>query len=217
MTENKLRAIILAAGTGSRFGYYPKGLLEVNGMPIIQRLVNQLKDAGVEEVFVVVGYRASEFFKIEGVSFIFDKSFPSGKNSLSLKVALDTIGMRDTLMLDADLIVSEGLISYFVENFKGNSISLVDLTFDDDEAMKVVIDNGKIVGYSKDKGIGAEVMTIVSKEKLKEIYKDLDHTKWWGVGEHATGFGYVEIRSGDKWMDIDTWDEYEVAIQKFVK
>ena len=54
-------AVILAAGTASRFvplsETMPKGLLEVRGEILLERQIRQLKEAGVEDIFVVVGYR----------------------------------------------------------------------------------------------------------------------------------------------------------------
>ena len=53
-------AIILAAGMSTRFvplNYEkPKGLLEVKGEVLIERQIRQLKEKGIEEIVVVVGY-----------------------------------------------------------------------------------------------------------------------------------------------------------------
>lgn len=58
-------AIIMAAGTSSRFvplsQEYPKGLLEVRGEILIERQIRQLKEAGINDITVVVGYKADMF------------------------------------------------------------------------------------------------------------------------------------------------------------
>ena len=46
-----MRAIILAAGASSRLGQ-PKALVEVNGIPLIQHLVERLESRGLEPVIV---------------------------------------------------------------------------------------------------------------------------------------------------------------------
>ena len=52
-------AVLLAAGAGSRLGGRPKALLEVNGVPLIHRLITALTDACVTELVVVLGHHAA--------------------------------------------------------------------------------------------------------------------------------------------------------------
>ena len=59
------RAIILAAGFGMRMvpinTEMPKGLLEVNGEPLIERIIKQLHEVGIKEIYVVVGLVSIRF------------------------------------------------------------------------------------------------------------------------------------------------------------
>jgi choline kinase len=56
-----MRAIILAAGRGSRMKEHtetrPKCLLEVGGKALLDHQIDSLKGAGIEEIGIVVGYR----------------------------------------------------------------------------------------------------------------------------------------------------------------
>ena len=58
-------AIILAAGMASRFApvsyELPKGLIQVKGEVLIERQIRQLREAGVKEIVVVVGYMMEKF------------------------------------------------------------------------------------------------------------------------------------------------------------
>lgn len=58
-------AIILAAGMSTRFvplNYeMPKGLLEVKGEVLIERQIRQLREKGIEEIIIVVGYMKEKF------------------------------------------------------------------------------------------------------------------------------------------------------------
>ena len=58
-------AVILAAGFGSRFVPLtfetPKGLLEVFGERMIERQINQLHEAGIMDITIVVGYLKEKF------------------------------------------------------------------------------------------------------------------------------------------------------------
>ena len=57
-----MRALVLAAGRGSRLGRYgedrPKCLVELGGIPLIERQLATLRALGVEDIVLVTGYRA---------------------------------------------------------------------------------------------------------------------------------------------------------------
>jgi dTDP-glucose pyrophosphorylase len=56
------RAVLLAAGRGTRMremtAELPKPMLEVRGKPVLQHIVEGLRDAGVGNFLIIVGYRA---------------------------------------------------------------------------------------------------------------------------------------------------------------
>lgn len=58
-------AIIMAAGFGLRSlplsRFVPKGLYEIKGEVLIERQIRQLREAGIEEIIVVVGYLKEKF------------------------------------------------------------------------------------------------------------------------------------------------------------
>ena len=55
------KAVILAAGRGTRMreltADLPKPMIEVRGKPVLQHIVEGLRDAGIREFLIVVGYR----------------------------------------------------------------------------------------------------------------------------------------------------------------
>src|SRR4029077_14982102 len=57
------RAVILAAGRGTRMSELtaelPKPMIEVRGKPVLQHIVEGLRDAGIRDCLIVVGYRAN--------------------------------------------------------------------------------------------------------------------------------------------------------------
>jgi UDP-N-acetylglucosamine diphosphorylase / glucose-1-phosphate thymidylyltransferase / UDP-N-acetylgalactosamine diphosphorylase / glucosamine-1-phosphate N-acetyltransferase / galactosamine-1-phosphate N-acetyltransferase len=61
MGEAVKKAVILAAGRGKRMraltAAIPKPMVMVCGKPVLQYIVEGLRDAGIERVFLVVGYR----------------------------------------------------------------------------------------------------------------------------------------------------------------
>lgn len=59
-------AVILAAGVTKDTVYAPpKSLFLIDGIPIIVRQICQLREAGVDEIYVVVGYKKEMYFYLE--------------------------------------------------------------------------------------------------------------------------------------------------------
>ena len=56
------KAVVLAAGRGTRMRELtvdlPKPMIEVRGKPVLQHIVEGLRDAGIREFLIIVGYRA---------------------------------------------------------------------------------------------------------------------------------------------------------------
>ncbi|MGM0632220.1 MAG: NTP transferase domain-containing protein [Pseudomonadota bacterium] len=59
-----MRAVILAAGQGSRLRPHtddrPKGMVELAGRPLLHRQIEVLRDAGVDDIVLVSGYRGDQ-------------------------------------------------------------------------------------------------------------------------------------------------------------
>jgi dTDP-glucose pyrophosphorylase len=69
MQTNIAKAVLLAAGRGTRMRELtealPKPMLQVRGKPVLQHIIEGLRDAGLREFLIVVGWRAEvvrEFF-----------------------------------------------------------------------------------------------------------------------------------------------------------
>ncbi|MBI2765058.1 MAG: nucleotidyltransferase family protein [Chloroflexi bacterium] len=58
-----ISSIVLAAGMSTRMGQ-PKALLDWNGEPLINYQVRQLREAGVDEVIVVLGHRSDDIYRV---------------------------------------------------------------------------------------------------------------------------------------------------------
>lgn len=87
-------AIILAAGKSNRFAPFtyerPKGLFRIKGEILIERQIRQLQEAGINEIYVVVGYMKEKFFYLESkynVHLISNSEFGQKGNLYSLFLA----------------------------------------------------------------------------------------------------------------------------------
>lgn len=92
-------AVIMAAGLSSRFAPIsyekPKGLLSVRGEVLIERQIRQLKEAGINEIFLVLGYKKEEFFYLEdafGVKIRINEEYASRNNNSTIKCVEDVLG-----------------------------------------------------------------------------------------------------------------------------
>ena len=101
-------AIILAAGFGMRMVPInmetPKGLLEVNGEPLIERIIQQLHDVGIQEIFIVVGFLKEQYEYLSdeyGVELVVNPYYASKNNLHSLKLVLDYIS--NTYIIPCDI------------------------------------------------------------------------------------------------------------------
>ena len=106
-------AVIMAAGMSSRFAplsyELPKGLLKVKGERLIEREIEQLQEAGIEDITVIVGYLQEKMFYLAekyGVKIVVNNDYYKYNNCSSLMLVRDQLS--NTYICSSD--------NYFVEN-----------------------------------------------------------------------------------------------------
>ncbi len=85
------RAVILAAGYGMRSVPInvetPKGLIEIHGEPLIERIIRQLHEVNITEIYAVVGYMKEKYeYLIDefGINLIVNMQYSTKNNLCSL-------------------------------------------------------------------------------------------------------------------------------------
>ena len=68
-----MRAIILAAGKGTRFGTLteniPKAMLKLFGKTLIERQIEIYRNCGIDDITIVTGYK-SEIIDFPGINYV---------------------------------------------------------------------------------------------------------------------------------------------------
>ncbi|HBA96964.1 MAG TPA: choline kinase [Lachnospiraceae bacterium] len=101
-------AIILAAGFGMRMVpvnmEVPKALLEVNGEPLIERIIKQLHEVGIKEIYVVVGFMKERFeylIDVYGVELVVNPEYASKNNLYSMMLVSEHLS--NTYIVPCDI------------------------------------------------------------------------------------------------------------------
>ncbi len=105
------RAIIMAAGTGSRMNpvtlLTPKPLVKVNGHSMIETIIKGLYANGIFEIYVVVGYLKEQFCSLKEqfphIILLDNPYFDTCNNISSLYIARDHL--EDVMIIDGDQII----------------------------------------------------------------------------------------------------------------
>lgn len=196
-----MRALILAAGRGSRLKKYtkdkPKCLVEVGKKPILQRQLESLKEANIKYVIIVVGYMAgyvinfccelneklSSYFTF---TFVHNSQYSTTNSAYSFFLAKDFIKDEPYIHLNCDVLFPGRLIKALCDYDYPNKIVIDTRAIPKDNMEQVIMVghqithmqntllkycDGKAIGIAK---LGPELMDWV----IKRIERDLDHRRF---------------------------------------
>jgi choline kinase len=157
-----MRAIILAAGRGSRLQQeqarqLPKCLLRFGGMTLLQRHLQLLRKSGVDDIVLALGYR-HELVDAEldrlgwrpKPEIVLNERFELG----SVLTVHRTVGALtrggDVLLMDADVLYDERILGPLVAGRRPVNRLLIDRDFEPgDEPVKVCVRGGAPVELRK--------------------------------------------------------------------
>lgn len=221
------KAIILAAGFGSRLAPVtldtPKPLVTVNGVRIIDTLLDALVNKGITNINIVVGYRKDQFEELKKkyptLTLIENEEFNTSNNIVSIMKCIDMIDR--CYICEADLYITnpDVIRKYeYTTNYLGAKVKETD-----DWCFKK--SNGYVMSYDRGgedcyQAYGISYWNEEDSEKLKTDIKKVYNSRggkeylWENVPMKIMKKNYkIEIRSCHKSdiIEIDNFMELVAA------
>jgi len=114
-----MKAIILAAGRGSRMGNAtnekPKCLSYVQGKKLIDYQLTSLKNAGIVDVSLVVGYKA-EMLKCYGSKHFYNPNWAKSNMVMSLFCAKDWLDSDNCIVSYSDIFYQSNIVKKLINS-----------------------------------------------------------------------------------------------------
>lgn len=131
-----MQGLVLAAGMGSRLKEltknHTKGMVEVNGIALMERMLRQLDELKLNRIIVVTGYEAiklQDFINSLSlnteVCFVNNEIYDKTNNIYSVYLAKEEMCKDDTILLESDLIFDDELLVDLIEDSR-ETLALVD-------------------------------------------------------------------------------------------
>jgi histidinol-phosphate aminotransferase len=229
------RAVVLAAGTGSRLGEplveLPKPLRPVAGVPLVVRVLRTLQSVGIQEAVIVTGFEGDRVRRALTAepSLGLQLSFVSNdrylkKNGVSLLAAADYID-RECILTMSDHLYSPDLVCRLLSaDLPDDGCALavdrdIERCFDLDDATKVRSRAGKIVEIGKelesydalDTGVFRVGPALIQELAVVEARQG-DCSLSDGVQALARRGKFLAVDVGEvRWIDVDTPQALERA------
>jgi choline kinase len=189
-----MKALILAAGMGTRLGKYteslPKGMLSFNGKPLIEWQIQNLRKTGIDDIIIVTGYK-KEAINYPGIKYYHNPLFAETNMVESMLCAKADLN-SDILVAYSDILYTPLLVKLCKES-SANIGVVVDKNWRDYWEMRynstefdlesLQIKDGKIVELGKpittSKGIDYRYIGLIkfSKEGIRTALKVYDVKK----------------------------------------
>jgi L-glutamine-phosphate cytidylyltransferase len=222
-----MRALIFAAGMGTRIsrhiGDWPKCLVNVYGMPLINYTIKLLKSRGIHDIAVVTGYKGEQVERLlpRDVQ-VFRNPFFSVTNSIaSLWFARSFIDPSSPLLaMNGDVFMEEAILDELLEaaNCDKFAVMVADSSRIYGADYKFYWKDGCLRRYGKDLephetsgeyvGVG-----LVPRRNVEELVESVqqevmagNYNKWWEeaiyMKSSSRNVGILDI-SGNFWVELD--------------
>lgn len=243
-----MQAIILAAGMGKRLKHLTKHntkcMVKVNDQTLIERMLTQLDANNLSKIIIVVGYEGEKLIEYvsslnisTNIQFINNPVYDKTNNIYSLSLTKDYLITDDTILLESDLILDDGIIDRVISDGRP-SLAVVDkyecwmdgtcIDLDDDDNIISFIPNSQfdftkvdqmyktvnVYKFSKNFAINCYVPFLEAYLKvlgLNEYYEQVLR-----VISLAGNHDLKAMRlNGENWYEIDDLQDLDIASSIF--
>ena len=236
----KIKAIILAAGVGSRIrpltDNCPKSLLKINGKTILEMMLSHIQACGINEVVFVLGYlqnQIKDYVKIQFpdliVQFITNEKYEVTNTGYSLMLTKDFVQDSTFIKFDADVVFDINILTSLIASEYDNCLCIdKNINLDAEEIKVIIKDDNRVVKASKTvnpvDAIGESIgIEKISGETARTLFNELElmmkdeqyHQEYYEAAyerliEKDVPFHALDI-SGLKWTEIDTQEDFMLA------
>lgn len=227
-----MKALIMAAGRGTRISRYigdkPKCTVNIGeSITLIENTVKELKNFGIEEIGIVLGYNGQaikDILKNYNISYFENPFFDVTNSIASAWFAMEFLdGDDDLLVLNGDVYFEPSLLDDIL-NEKLSPVFFCDDTRKEEADYKFYYENNKLIKYGKNlsgKDISGEYIGIakidrdyidVFKLNLTKMIQNQEHNVWWeNVLYSLTEEDNIFVRDikGKFWAEVDYVEDYE--------
>lgn len=233
-----MKALILAAGLGSRLAPItdscPKSMVPVNGTPILFKQLENLKENGIKDITIISGYLGEVLEKAVSEKYpeakvIRSVDYANTNNMYSAYLGKDAVKDSEFLMMNADVFYDASIIKALLA-FSGDNAIVTEVGAYNEESMKVIEKDGRIISISKqitkEEAAGTSIDVYkFSKEagkaffnKCAEYIEDKKELKMWSEVALNEILPEVEFKIcplEGRWLEIDNHDDLRAAERLF--
>lgn len=146
-----MKAVILAAGVGSRLGgTLPKSLIQIGeDTTILSNQVQALKKLDVREIMVVVGFKKEVIMEYyPELVYVYNPRFHITNTAYSLRLAMESFAADDVIWTNGDVVFEEAIAEKMIET-DGSAVAVVKKPCGEEEVKYTVAPDGGIGEISK--------------------------------------------------------------------
>ena len=152
------QAIIAAGGLGSRFGdrtkEMPKGFIPIDGVPMVERSVQKLIAAGIEEIIIGTGHCSEAYDelakKYHVIKTVKNENYANTSSMGTIAVCAPYI-KGDFFLLESDLVYDAVGLKVLANDERANVVLASGATHSDDEVYLENGSDGSLCRATKDK------------------------------------------------------------------